>query len=717
MIFVNAVYQFVDKNERIRIIYVSTEEELCAYVYIEKELSVPIIEEVSVVKEEIDSDNLIEITDPYSVLIEEDNLTETQINKREERWAIIEQYWEPQKEKLLNKSTRMKKFKEISQLHNISLMRVRRMFSQFWQRGMTPNACLPDYKNSGAPGREKNFIKKTGRPRNITNKEFSLGINVDDKVKKQFEVSINKYYRTKQKKSLREVYSQMLEDFYSVTIKEQGETKRILRDPSNVPTYEQFYYWFKKAENPGVDFVKREGQKDYELTKRPITGTTKQEAPGPGFRFQIDATPSDIYIVSETDRSKVVGRATIYAIVDVFSRMITGIYVGLETNSWNGAMMSLDSMVANKSELCADYGVPLDEELWPSSHLPEAIIADRGEMLGHGVENLINNFKVAVENTSPYRADLKPIVERLFRTINEKIKGFLPGAVMKDTRKRGDPDYRLDAKLTLKEIRRIILLSVIDHNWSPIEHYQLSPEMVKDNVRPIPLELWNWGIENQKGCLRKVDRLDFRLGILPRAKATFSRGTVTFHKLKYGASELLENYNHMKLTDTKVDIVYDPRKIDNIYMIRNDSKPILLNLLDQSRGFAGLSLEEVIEINKKASTLKKSADDERLKNRITLNQEINTIAKKATKKTNEESNISTSKSKRLKDINKNRSEEKAIQKKEETLIQREENEDPAEIVSIEEELKEPNNGSEGSKSGNSEVYDLIRRRRDERRKK
>jgi hypothetical protein len=69
----------------------------------------------------------------------------------------------------------------------------------------------------------------------------------------------------------------------------------------------------------------------------------------------------------------------------------------------------------------------------------------------YGVKNLINNLNITIENTSPYRGDFKGIVERFFRTINERIESFLPGAIMKDYRKRGDPDYRLEAKLTLKE--------------------------------------------------------------------------------------------------------------------------------------------------------------------------------------------------------------------------------------------------------------------------
>lgn len=98
-----------------------------------------------------------------------------------------------------------------------------------------------------------------------------------------------------------------------------------------------------------------------------------------------------------------VGRPVIYAIIDVFSRLVTGIYVGLEGPSWLGAMMELDNMICDKVEFCKKYGIDIKEEQWPCRHLPEIIIADRGEFEGYSVGNLINNLDIKVENTPPYR--------------------------------------------------------------------------------------------------------------------------------------------------------------------------------------------------------------------------------------------------------------------------------------------------------------------------
>ena len=164
MLNFNTVYQFVNENDRIRIIYLDYEEDRCAYVFIEKNLSVPIIEKVSVIEREYDNNNIVEIQDPYFKIRSNDNLSEIEIQKRDEAWRIIEKYWESRKNDILTKRTRMQVFEEIGEAEKISLMTIRRIFSRFWQRGMTRNALLPDYANSGGKDKEKNLTEKKWAP-------------------------------------------------------------------------------------------------------------------------------------------------------------------------------------------------------------------------------------------------------------------------------------------------------------------------------------------------------------------------------------------------------------------------------------------------------------------------------------------------------------------------------------------------------------------------
>ncbi len=49
----------------------------------------------------------------------------------------------------------------------------------------------------------------------------------------------------------------------------------------------------------------------------------------------------------------------IYIIIDVFSHLITGVYVGFEGPSWIGAMEALSVAVLDKVSYCSRFGIPI----------------------------------------------------------------------------------------------------------------------------------------------------------------------------------------------------------------------------------------------------------------------------------------------------------------------------------------------------------------------
>lgn len=107
--------------------------------------------------------------------------------------------------------------KQIASKENKSKTSVKRIFCRFWQRGMTKNALLPDYKNSGGKGKERNLKEnKVGRPKNPDYMaEVQEGINITEDIKKIISLSINKFYRKKEKSTLKAAYNSMLKEFFS----------------------------------------------------------------------------------------------------------------------------------------------------------------------------------------------------------------------------------------------------------------------------------------------------------------------------------------------------------------------------------------------------------------------------------------------------------------------------------------------------------------------
>lgn len=672
MILENSTFQYIDKQNqnRIRIIYIDNQYKYLYYVNLDLGVSMPKKELVEKIESEINNNILIKIPDPFLKSIDEEQLTDKEKRKRDLHWLIVKKYWYENKEIILEKKGRQRRLKEIANENNLPITSVKRIFSRFWQRGMTKNALIPEYRNSGGKGKTKKLSNnKVGRPKKISYIGESVeGINVTEEIKKIFQISIEKYYRKKEKPTLKSTYDSMLREFFSDKYTENGEIKYKVWDKSRIPTYQQFYYWFKKLENVEKDISFRESKKAFDLKHRPTLSNSTIETDGPGTRFQIDATVADVYLLSSLNRNRIIGRPIVYAVIDVYSRLITGIYVGLEGPSWIGAMMALDNMVADKVEFCKKYGIEIKKEQWPCNHLPEIIIADRGEFEGYSVENLINNLNIKIENTPPYRGDLKGIVERYFRTTNEKIKHKTPGAILKEYRERGDRDYRLDATLTLEEFTQIFIKMVLHHNHKIIEDYPMDKEMITDELTPTPINLWNWGIRNKKGRLRVIDRDIMRLNVLPKGKASVSRAGLKFKKLYYSSQKAIEEQWFIKPKYRWIEVVYDPRNMNQIYIPHEDGRGYeICYLLEKSRQYKDCILEEIIFQEELKEELIKWEENDQIQLNIDLDKEIDDIVKKAKKQKEKTVLETTSKTKKLKGIKENRKLEKEFQRKEEAF--------------------------------------------------
>jgi len=346
------------------------------------------------------------------------------------------------------------------------------------------------------------------------------------------------------------------------------------------------------------------------------------------------------------------------------------------------------------------------------------MIADRGEFEGYAPENLINNLDIIIENTSSYRGDLKGIVERNFRTTNSKIKHMAPGAIQKEFRKRGDRDYRLDATLTLKEFTKIIIQLVLHHNNKIIDKYPMEKNMAPDGVVPIPYKLWNWGIEKKKGRLRVIDRETVRLNLLPRGNANISRAGIRFKGLYYGSQKALEEQWFIKPKVRSIEVVYDPRDMNNIYILHADGKSFeTCYLLEPSKQYKDFILEEIIYNFELISELKNLEKNNQNKLNADTDREIENIIKNAGKELAKEIDKSQSKNQRLKGIRNNRLVEKELNRENEAFKIGEEihNSDKvAEVIELIDISKKPETTEN---TGKNRIMEMLIRKRDENREK
>ncbi|TFB21475.1 DNA-binding protein [Filobacillus milosensis] len=609
--------------------------------------------------------------DPFRRLINEKDIPEKHLSLRDGSWEIIKDI--VKLEPLVYHTTeRRKLILKMCEVHKVHESTVIRYLKKYWQRGKTKNALLPDYFLCGGKGKEKKASEvKRGRPRKH-GQVTGEGINIDENIKKVFRSAINKHYYSSTEKSLTLTYELMLKEYFSLDSKVKGNVEiPVIKSYGELPSLNQFRYWFEKERDIKKEISQRKGRKNYEQNHRAIIGESTTEALGPGAVYQIDATIGDLYLLSRFNRDWIIGRPVIYSVMDVYSRMIVGLYIGLEGPSWAGAMMALANAASDKVSFCRDFGIEIEKHEWPVAHLPESILADRGELEGSKVEPLINNFGIKVLNTPSYRADLKGIIEQQFRVTNTRTKAFLPGAV-KSIKERGDRDYRLEAQLDIYQFTQVIIKCVLYHNNQHyLTNYQREEMMVEDEIESIPIQLWEWGINNKSGKLRHAPEDVVKLNLMPTGKATVTAKGIVYKGLLYGSKQSLKERWFEKARNRgtwKVEISYDPRNMDYIYL--RDENGLGFDkcfLLEHQQRYKGKAVEEINYLLEYEKQKERQHKEKTIQSKVDLNTEIEEIVKQAQMETSQKQTDVSSKRSRIGSIRENRAVEKMIQREEEAF--------------------------------------------------
>ena len=464
---------------------------------------------------------------------------------------------------------------------------------KYWRGGMTINALTPDLSMRGR-GRKEGFVsqKRLGRPKKNGNNGKIL---VPDDYK-NFEEAIETYYHVDTKPTLHDAYDAMLAHMY-VKPHFPGDTAPEMLGPDEKPSFTQFYYWYRKNRNPVEEKKARETKGRYELKFRAETGKTETCVTGPGLVAQIDATIADYYIVRENDRNGFIGRPVMFFVKDARTHMIMGMHVTIENTSYDQALMALKNTAEDKVEYCQRYGVQITPDEWPCRCLPASITADNGEMGDKGIEEVIAKLGIVIENTPPYRGDLKAIIENNFNLIDMKLKYVVPGHVDKDAGQRGSINRKESACMDLRTFTRLIIKCVLFYNnyWY-MENYQKSPLMRSYGIKPIPRELWNYGMQFESGAMKTLSKEEIYRVLLPKETASVTEKGIFYNDLYY-TCPLAEEQNWF--SKARIDgrwtipITYDPTCVDHIYLPLDKDTLIECSLLPRVAAYSGAPEEDM----------------------------------------------------------------------------------------------------------------------------
>lgn len=668
-ISVNRIFHDIENDETYRILWISPQAEYAYWIPLKGKSGMPALINLAIIHENLENERFIYEEEPIQYRTE---LNENEKEHRDRIWKLL-------KEALLDepgiydRKIRKEHLNRIEMETGIKKTNLYPYLSQYWKCGKTPDAFVPSYSKCGGKGKQRTGkTKRLGRP---AHEESAFGKNLDEQDFKNFEKTIRKYYLTRQELSFQTTYEKLLSDHYSVPIKDStGKEHLQLLPPGKVPSIRQFRYWYQKNKDLKNEIQKRKGEAEYNLNSRSVLGKSDYGLMGPGSKYQIDATIGDIYLVSQFDRSNIIGRPVMYFVIDVFSRIVTGMYVGLEGPSWIGAMMAISNAASDKVSYCQEYGICITEEEWPCRHIPAAILGDRGEMESKNADNLVSMLGIRIENAPPYRADLKGIIEQHFRTINTNATVLLPGRVKPDMSKRGGKDYRLDAKLDIRQFTAIVINCVLYYNNSHyMESFEKSSRMMETGVEAVPIKLWRWGIQHCAGGLRAVPEEKVRLALMPTGNASVTSRGIRFKGLYYSSREMVDGLWFEKARSKgsyRVSVSYDPRDMGEIYVWdKTDGSPLSCSLLDWEEKYSGKQLGEVQYEQEKEKLEKKQHEAQETEAKLNLGHEIDFIVKAAEKIAGPSD--SRPKAERLSGIRQNRNEEREAIRRQEAFTPKE----------------------------------------------
>lgn len=678
-IFVNDIYRRLNQDNReipnlFRVLWIDENYTYCYIIDLEGNNAFPIYKEINDLEEEIDNSNIV-IDKLYSIHKTNvgENIEDKHNEYNKEVLEILNFLVKGNEPTIYEKSGRSRLVKEAMLKFGITYKTVMKYLRRYLQGGKNEHAIMPHYYNCGAPGKDKEDTPiKRGRPCKVIDGHQRIGMNIDSNTKKVITNSIEKWYKN-EKMSLQRTYEMMIGEYFSNKTIINGEKRLITYNKDLIPSVVTFKYWAEKLTDIVDAEIKRKGYVHYQHYHRPETSNTNIEVLGPGSRFQIDATSSDVYVVNEFDRSKIMGKPTLYVIVDVFSREVCGFYLGFEQNSWSGAMMALYNMVEDKREFCIKYGINIKDEDWPCKYISETIIADRGEFDSRMPDNLVKNLNISLEITPPYAAYLKSIVEKTHDLIHQRYKNFVPASIFKE-KERQDKDIRLNAKVTLKELTEIVILAILYlNNHRTITDYQLTGDMLKDNLIPTPINLWNWGIKNISGKLKTVPYESMKINLMPSAYATVTQKGIKLgiNSGKYYTCDRAERENWFSISSIKKNKIkpklayYDKRDMSTIYIYNDQTNEYeVCNLTDACKQYSNLSYFDIEKLNEKQRDLITVGKEMSLEGAVNTDYQISNIVQNATSETDKYIS-NKSKSKKVAEIRKNTSLEKVkLQNKE-----------------------------------------------------
>ena len=430
----------------------------------------------------------------------------------------------------------------------------------------------------------------------------------DDETKRIMEEGFNEYMlavKNNRRANLSRIYRDLVRKYYLKY--EQTDDGIFVKEPDKKDIFSmgRFYRFCKERGGMEISKLNKLG-KERGSDNRLLHGNSAAGCLGPGHILEVDEVEIDMYTVSTKNDRQLIGKAIMYTAVDVYSRCIVACWVDYENNSYVGITNLLMCLLEDPAEKFKKYGIEVEEGVCPSGFLPGEIRSDHGaEYTSSDVERIVRETGINLTLVPPGTGSLKGLVEQSFHQFQTMLGSVSGGGFV--LKRYGSRHYET-ACTDIEDVRKIAYLYVAYHNRHLVRGFEKTREMMEDKLEAIPYKIWQYGIKyvhvprKMTGDLR--DRFIFAILKTDKNFRISKKGIMyRTNGLYY---ELAEDWFFRKMLETEDrveklnDVRYDPRSIDQIYMMSDgELKVIPLNQVRSNlRSFKGMTWKEYDDLYK-----------------------------------------------------------------------------------------------------------------------
>lgn len=366
---------------------------------------------------------------------------------------------------------------------------------------------------------------------------------------------------------------------------------------------------------------KRFGIQESRYKFEPIKG----KFPGANYPLsvvQIDHTPVDIILVDEFDR-KPLKRPWLTLAIDVYSRMVVGLYLSFETPGFLGTGMCIANAILPKEMWLERMNVKAD---WPCWGIMDKIHVDNGkEFRSDMMKKSCNNYGIDIEYRPVATPHYGGHIERLLGTFSKEIHN-LPGTTFSSSEERKRYNSSKNASFTLPEFERWLVIFI-----TKIYHARIHSE-----INQTPLNMFRLGVEGDKhqpgrGIPPRINNeRKVRLDFMPFVERTIQEYGVVIDHIYYYSDALRPFIHDTEKNQKKVHIFKrDPRDISIVYFF-DPSIDDYIEVPYRDASLPPMSIWEHREVLKKLRERKVNVDEKSI---FEAYREINEIEEKAIRET------------------------------------------------------------------------------------